>query len=304
MKIKLLENLSGQAHRIGFKTRQASPEILIILGIGGVITATVMACKATLKVDEVLEEYENKVAEINDTLEDPKYAERYSKEDSEMDIKTVKIKTAVKLVKLYAPAVIIGTMAIGCIVGSHYILQKRNAGLAAAYAAMDTAYKEYRKRVAEKYGEAAERDIRRGTKTDTIVEKIRDENGNEKEVERTVTTHNSANPYSRLFGEGNRGWERNASLNWFTLRNIQSICNRKLHSRGYLYLNEVYDMLGMECSEAGQVCGWIAEPKNTDWPNYVDFGLGEQPDEDEEPNMWIELNVAGIIVDQVHRRKY
>lgn len=305
MKLKLFENVPGAIHRTGFKVRQASPDILVVVGVVGVVAATVMACKATLKVDEVLAEHEEKVKQINETAEDPQYAARYSQEDCDTDLKNMKIKTAVKLAKLYAPAVIVGTLAIGCIVGSHYILQKRNAGLMAAYAALDTSFKEYRKRVAAKLGEEAEKEIRQGIKKETIMETIKDEDGNESQVERTVTTRDpSANPYTRLFDMTCKGWERNAHMNWFTLRNVQSILNRKLQLCGHLYLNDVYDILDMTKSEAGQSVGWMAEPPaDSDWENFVDLGLGDEPDENADPDMWITPNVQGIIVNKLKWRK-
>lgn len=302
MKLKFFENASGKMHRAGFKLHQASPDILVVVGVVGVVAATVMACKATLKVDEVISAHEKKVKEINETAEDPQYASRYSQEDCETDLKTVKVKTAVKLVKLYAPAVIVGTLAIGCIVGSHYILQKRNAGLMAAYTAIDTSFREYRKRVAEKYGEEAEKDIRRGVRRETIIETVKDENGQEQQVERTVETR-TPGAYSRMFDCSCKGWERNAHLNWFTLRNIQSVCNRKLQLNGHLYLNDVYEMLDMPFSEAGQVVGWIAEPTDSAWENFVDFGLGDEPEEDADPDMWITPNVQGVIVNKLKWRK-
>ena len=301
MKIKLFESASGTIHRGAFKLKQASPDILVIIGVVGVVASTIMACKATLKVDEVVTEHEEKIKEINETAEDPKYAERYSKEDCETDIKNMKIKTAVKLAKLYAPAVIVGTLAIGCIIGSHYILQKRNASLLAAYTALDTTFKEYRKRVAEKYGEDAEHDIRHGIRRETIMETIKNENGEETQVEKVITTR-TPGVHSRLFDCTCRGYEKNAHLNWYTLKNFQTICNRKLQLKKHLYLNEVYDMLDMPCSQAGQSLGWLAEPEDGTWDNYIDFGLGDEPGPDAEPDMWITPNVPGIIIDKVHWR--
>ena len=302
MKLKLFENVSGMAHRTGFKVRQASPDILVVVGVVGVVAATVMACKATLKVDDILTEHEEKVKEINETAEDPKYAERYSKEDCETDLKTVKIKTGVKLAKQYAPAVIVGVLSITCIVGSHYIMKKRNAGLVAAYTLLDTSVKEYRKRVAEKYGEEAEKDIRHGIRRETILETIKGEDGKEEQVEKTVETR-TPNGYSRLYDCTCTGWERHPNLNWYFLKRQEEIFNRRLHRNGYLFLNDVYELFGMPPSEAGQTVGWLADPLDEAWDNYIDFGLGDEPDEDADPDMWITPNVQGLIINKLKWRK-
>ena len=166
--MKVLNNLTSTityavGHTKTFFSRN-SAEILLIGGAIGVVTGTVMACKATLKADSVMDEYKAKKEKIGTCLENPEidYDEITAKED----LKNLTIQTAVKMIKCYAPAVILESFSIGTIFASNHIMQQRNAALAASCAAVEAAYKKYREKVVEKYGKEVDDELYYGTKTE------------------------------------------------------------------------------------------------------------------------------------------
>ena len=264
------------AKKAMFNVKKHSPEILIVAGIAGVVTSAVMACKATMKVNEVLAETKENIDKVHDVMADQGISEKeYSKEDSARDLAIIYAKAGVKLAKLYGPAIALGGLSLTAIVCSNNILRKRNVALAAAYTAIDTSYKQYRSRVIEKFGENVDREMKYGIKAVQIEEKTVDENGKKKTVKKTVEVVNpyDYSDYARFFDVGNPNWEKDSEYNLMFLKRQQAYANDKLKANGYLFLNEVYDMLGIPKSKAGQVVGWIYDPENGTGDNYVDFGI-------------------------------
>ena len=264
------------AKKAMFNVKKHSPEILIVAGIAGVVTSAVMACKATMKVNEVLAETKENINKVHDVMADQGISEKeYSKEDSARDLAIIYGKAGVKLAKLYGPAIALGGLSLTAIVCSNNILRKRNVALAAAYTAIDTSYKQYRSRVIEKFGENVDREMKYGIKAVQIEEKTVDENGKKKTVKNTVEVVNpyDYSDYARFFDVGNPNWEKDSEYNLMFLKRQQAYANDKLKANGYLFLNEVYDMLGIPKSKAGQVVGWIYDPENGSGDNYVDFGI-------------------------------
>lgn len=278
--LAIVNNLTKTANKVGFKLRKHSPEILMVAGVVGTVTSAVMACKATLKVNEVVEETKETIDKIHTATEKGKTESGldYSAEDSKKDLTIVYAQTGLKFVKLYAPSVILGTLSITSILASNNILRKRNIALGAAYAAIDKSFKEYRGRVIERFGEAVDRELKYNIKSQKIEEVVTDpETGKEKKVKSTVDVidPNLYSEYARFFDDGCKGWEKNAEYNLMFLRATQNFANDLLRSRGYLFLNDVYDMLGIERTKAGQIVGWVYDPDNPDHngDNYVDFGI-------------------------------
>ena len=134
------------------KAKKYSPEILLGAGIVSIIAGTVKACKSTPKAVRIMEEA-NKNLDIIHEVEQTKSKEEYSEKDYRKDIALTYIQTSGKLIKNYLPAALLIGAGIGFIFGSHHILTKRNAALSAAYMLAEQGYSEYRKRVAEKFGE-------------------------------------------------------------------------------------------------------------------------------------------------------
>ncbi|MGN1370910.1 MAG: DUF6353 family protein [Candidatus Coprovivens sp.] len=274
--MKINDNLKLKANRFGLKVKKYSPEILIVAGTVGVVASAIMACKATTKVNDILEDAKENIEKINEVKSDPTFSDNYSEEDAKKDLVITYTQTAVKLVKLYTPSIILGTASLTCIITSNNILRKRNVALAAAYGTIDKSFKEYRKRVADRFGEEVEHQIRYNIKAEQFEESKVNENGEEEKETKTVNVCDPLagySDYARFFDDGCTGWEKDPEYNLMFLKAQQQYANDLLRSRGHLFLNEVYDMLGIPRSKAGQVVGWIYDPDNPVGDNYVDFGI-------------------------------
>ena len=264
-------------HRVGFQIKKHSPEILLVTGITGVVTSAVMACKATTKVDAIIEESKKSIDMIHEGMEAGNICDvEYTEEDGKKDLAIVYIQTGVKFAKLYGPSVLLGLTSIGCILASNNIIHKRNVALSAAYTAIDRSFKGYRSRVIERFGENMDRELRYNIKTQEVKETVVDEEtGKKKTVKSTVSVvdPNTYSDYARFFDEYCAGWTKDAEYNLMFLRQQQNYANELLKSRGHLFLNEVYDMLGIDRTKAGNIVGWIYDEKHPIGDNFVDFGI-------------------------------
>lgn len=277
-KLEIMNTVTRSLHRAGFKFKKYSPEILVGAGIVGVVGSAVMACKATTKLDEVLEEPKEKIEKIHELMENPDMVpegKEYTEEDGKKDLTIMYTQSAVKVVKLYAPAVILGTVSIAAILGGHHILRKRNLALAAAYATIDKGFKEYRGRVIERFGEELDKELKYNIKAKEIEETVVNEDGSENTVKKTVNVAdpNTTSDYARFFDDGCNGWTKDPEFNLMFLKDQQRYANDLLKTRGHLFLNEVYDMLGIPRSTAGAVVGWVYDEKHPVGDNFVDFGI-------------------------------
>jgi hypothetical protein len=274
-KTEFVAKLTRTFNRTSLKLQKHSPEILLVAGTVGVVASTVMACKATLKVEEIVDDAKQKIDTIHEVAADPAMAEKYSEEDSKKDLAIVYTQTAVKFIKLYGPAVVLGVASLGCMIGSNRILNKRNAALAAAYAAVDKSFKEYRGRVIERFGEKMDKELRYNIKAQEVEETTTDENGNEVVTKKTIEVidPNNYSQYAIIFDDGNEGWDPDPERTKYFLIQQQNWANERLKARGHLFLNEVYDLLGAKRTKAGAQVGWVYDEANTFGDNFVDFGI-------------------------------
>lgn len=288
-KAQIISSVTRGFHKASFALKKHSPEILVVAGVVGTVTSAVMACKATTKLSTILDESKDNVTQINEyrselvdligkTEDDTVKAEleaKYSEEDRKKDLAIVYAQTGLKLVKLYAPSVILGAMSLASILTSHKILRTRNVALAAAYATVDKGFKEYRGRVVDRFGKELDKELRYNIKAKEIEETVMHEDGTESTVTKTVEVAdpNSHSIYARFFDDGCLGWDKDAEYNLIFLKQTQNTANEILKNRGYLYLNEVYEMLGIPKTKAGHVVGWIYDEKNPVGDNFVDFGI-------------------------------
>ena len=309
MKTEFLTKASRLANKAGLQIKKHSPEILMVAGVVGTVASTVLACKATTKVNKILNESKAAIDVIHGGMEEGNInGVEYTQEDGKKDLTITYAQTGIKLVKLYAPAVALGTLSLTSIIAGHRILKKRNLALAAAYAVVDKNFKDYRGRVVERFGETLDKELRYNIKAKEIEEIVVDENGNQgvkkkTEYEIEIPKHSE---YAKFFDEGCPDWQKDANFNLMYLRKQQDYANDLLKSRGYLFLNEVYEMLGIQRTPAGQVVGWIYDEKNPNGDNYIDFGIYDVTDERKrafvngfERNILLDFNVDGVIYDMI-----
>ena len=278
--------------------RKHSPEILMVAGVIGTVAGAVMACKETLELEDVLDECKQEKMELEE-----QYAmcEQYSEDALKKDQVKLTIKQVAKIVKLYAPSVIMEATSIGVIFASNDIMRKRNASMAAAYATLNSMYKRYRQNVIESYGEEVDKDMRFGVKHEKVTEI--DEDGNKVKIDaKIVDLDNTAlaiSDYSRFFQEGCRGFDNSGRYNFLYLKGVQTMFNNKLIADGYVMLNDVYRELGFDTIPEGWSIGWVYDEENPIGDNYIDFGLYEARNKNQravngwEPVILMDFNVDG-----------
>ena len=281
------------------KLKKHSPEILVVAGIAGTVVSAVLACKATTKVAEILDETKGTLDTIHEGMETGAInGQEYTIEDGKKDTVVVYAQTGVKFAKLYGPAIILGTLSITSILASNNILRKRNVALGAAYAAIDKSFKEYRGRVIERFGEQVDTELKYGIKAKKFEEiEVDPETGKEKKVKKTVMVAdpNLQSDYAVYFDSKSRNYETNPDYNRMFLKAQQAFANDKLQTRGHLFLNEVLDDLDLPRTPAGQIVGWTKDGPD----GYVNFRIVEVERETEdghhEPALLLDFNVEGNI---------
>lgn len=310
-KLEIMNTLSRKFGKTGLKLKKHSPEILVGVGIVGVVSSTIMACKATTKLDEVLAEPKDKIEKIHELMENPDMVpegKEYTEEDGKKDLTIMYTQSAIKVIRLYAPAVALGTLSIAAILGGHHILRKRNVALAAAYATIDKSFKDYRGRVIERFGAELDKELKYNIKAAEVEETVVDEKGKEKKVKKTVNVAdpNVYSEYAKFFDESCPGFTKDPEYNLMFLKDQQRYANDLLKAKGYLFLNDVYEMLGIQRTQAGQIVGWIYDEKNPIGDNFVDFGIYDLHKEANrdfvngyERVILLDFNVDGDILDMI-----
>lgn len=286
--------VSKAVARQGLLARKNSPTILFGAGLVGMVSSTVLACRATLQLSEEFHKTKN-------DLEIAKSIEHYhSENDRQKDVTLIYARCVFSIGKLYAPSILLGAASIGCLAKSHNILQERNLALMAAYTAVDEAFTRYRAKVVEKYGEDEDRNLRYESEKMTIVD-----DGSKRDV-KVLTEENEHSMYSRFFDEYSDSWSKEPEYNFVFLLCQQQWANDMLRARGHLFLNEVYDTLGLTRTRAGSIVGWVMGDEGD---NQVDFGIfeGEEPNVRDFVNgrnasILLDFNVDGVIWDRIPER--
>ena len=298
-KTEIMKSVNGVASKTIMKLKKHSPEILVVAGIAGTVVSAVLACKATTKVAEILDETKGTLDTIHEGMKTGAInGQEYTTEDGKKDTVVVYAQTGMKLAKLYGPAIILGTLSITSILASNNIIRKRNVALGAAYAAIDKSFKEYRGRVIERFGEQVDTELKYGIKAKKFEEiEVDPETGKEKKVKKTVMVAdpNLQSDYAVYFDSKSRNYETNPDYNRMFLKAQQAFANDKLQTRGHLFLNEVLDDLDLPRTTAGQIVGWTKDGPD----GYVNFRIVEVERETEdgrhEPALLLDFNVEGNI---------
>lgn len=320
-KDEIVNAMTRTASKYGYRLKKASPTIMIVGAAVCGITATVMACKATIKAQDIIEEHKAEVKTIHETKEQIesgqlilKEGAAYTEEDVKKDITAVYLHTGVKLMKAYAPAVSLGTAALGCMFGSHHIMSKRNATLTAAYVALDKTFSEYKSRVTERFSDRVQQELEHNIKAVEVESTVKKDDGTEeviREYKDIASKHEGV--YTCLFDESVDTWQPDADLNRNYLLMVERAANKRLKTQGHLFLNEVLSMIGTYGGvtmrrPAGQVVGWIYAPNDPKKHNDVDFHITAYDAGNDalnsfidgfERSVMIEFNCDGVIIDKI-----
>ena len=331
MNFKALGNTFASTGKyIGIRMVKHSPTILAVAGTAGIITAAVMACKATLKLEDTMTESKDKIDEVKDALADAQAdpeaegAKDYIERGYKKDLVKGYLQMGLNLGKLYGPAILVGAASIACIFSSKKILENRYSACLAACTTTERLFADYRKRVVDELGKDADIRFRHGIRQEEVEIPEYDKKGNIKKdkdgndkykVEKVSVVENGIpeghSEYARFFDELSTEYDRSSEYNKNYILAQQRILNQKLHEQGYLFLNDAYEALGLPKSKAGQVVGWIYD---RDHQSYVDFGMFDvyrlSNDErlqksafinGQEPSILLDFNVDGVIIDEVFR---
>lgn len=281
-----------------------SPRILFVGGMVGMVGSTVLACRATLKLEDTLSQIEgekDRAHQVKSHVDSPEYNGDATYPDNELkrDLTIISIRGVGSIAKLYAPSIVLGAVSVAALTKSHNILQDRNLALTAAYTAIDAAFQRYRERVIDRYGEEVDREMRFETEEVDII----DENG--KLISTTRVVDDPGTAYSRFFDEySSRSWSPDPEINLLFLRSQQTWLNDRLRARGHVFLNEVYRELGLSDTKAGAIVGWRWNKNSGD--DYIDFGIWDGKQEavndffnGREGAILLDFNVDGLIYDKL-----
>lgn len=295
MNLKTISNaVTSRFGRQVLNAHKHAPALLFGAGVVGVVATVVLASRATLKLHDVLDDAQETLEKVAN-LEHATYSER----DRQRDAALVYFKTGAKIAGMYLPAFAVGAVSIAALTGSHVILTRRNVALTAAYAAIEKGFREYRERVVKEMGEDKDREFRYGAKTRTIVEDTEDG-----PVTKDITVGDmpmGGSIYARWFDDSCSPWQKQPEYNRFFLQCQQNYANDLLRVKGWVTLNEVYEMLGLKRTQAGMVVGWVLD----DGDGYIDFGVfNNGPGTRDFVNGWadrvlLDFNVDGVIFDKV-----
>lgn len=286
MNLGIVTRLAGRA---GLVLSKHAPTILTAAGTAGFIGTTILASKATLNVEETISEEAALLVKVHEAHEAGKLEDK----DALHDKVILYTRMTTKLAKLYAPALILGAASIVSLATGHGIMLKRNASLAAAYAAVDQAFKTYKKKVESKFGKDAVIDALVSTAEEDLTK-------NDLTME-AIAAVDGVSPYGVVFDETNNNWSADEDLSMLHLKCQQQYANDILQTRGHIFLNEVYKMLGFPHTPAGAVTGWVKG--NGD--DFVDFNIFEGTFEGEDEKgrtvtKWaLDFNVDGVMYDKI-----
>jgi hypothetical protein len=278
------------------------PHIMFGAGIVGIPLTTYLACKATLKIDDVLKEKEDLIEYIDD--ERAKLtSDEYSIEHYQQDLTIVNSQSIVKLVKLYLPAGGVMLASIALLTGGHYIMTGRVAALASAYKILDNSYKEYRKRVKEEHGEDYDNELRLSSRT----VKLEEEEIKETNPSVAIARFDPQNEFIKIYGEDTTtNWQNDHQRNLWFLEAQERQANFMLDLKGHVFYNEVMDLLGLQRTKAGAITGWI-KSGSTEPTKFISFGIRNAPEEIRNyypngltnPPFVLDFNVDGVIFDAI-----
>lgn len=286
MNLGVVTRLAGRA---GLVLSKHAPTILTAAGTAGFIGTTILASKATLKVEETIAEEAALLVKVHEAHDAGKLEDK----DALHDKVILYTRMTTKLAKLYAPALILGAASIVSLATGHGIMLKRNASLAAAYAAVDQAFKTYKKKVESKFGKEAVLDALVSTAEEDLTK-------NEPTLE-AIAAVDDVSPYGVIFDSSNHNWSADEDLAMLHLKCQQQYANDILQTRGHIFLNEVYKMLGFPHTPAGAVTGWVKGHGD----DFVDFNIYDGMFEGEDSNgrtvtKWaLDFNVDGVMWDKI-----
>jgi Family of unknown function (DUF6353) len=253
----------AKAGRAALVAQKYAPQILLGAGVIGVVTTTVLASKATLNLEAVLDKHREDIDVVNEAAH-IKTSEEYPSTAHKRDLTLIHLRTFKELAKLYALPAGLGILSISMIIGSHGIQYKRNVAAVAAYQTVQTQFAKYRARVAKEYGYEKDEEFARGYN----VERVVSEDGTE--VTNVTIDGVKLDETLYFFEPSNVNWKNSPEYNLNYVRAQETFANQRLSARGHLFLNEVLSDLGLPHTKEGAILGWVLDENGA---NHIDLGI-------------------------------
>ena len=305
------EALSAGLHKVAFGLRKVGPEIGTVAGMAGIAASAIYLYKAVNESKDILAKVKEEVKKLEDEGADEK------------DIKAVKIAGGVAVAKKVALPAGLAVASSATVLGIHHEMRKENRRLSEVITQTSLAYNALKNEIREQLGdEQADELIYSVRKPDKKEIKEIEENSPRKD-EITDEERKSyrisdgeeitPSPYAVFFDETCNNYSDDPEYNKNTLILLQAQLNERLKRVGYVYLNEVYEKLGVEKTEAGHVMGWRYAPHdpNHEGDNQIDFNMWDIRSRANrrfingyEPVVLLDFNIdPEPIMHQVYRRK-
>jgi len=302
-KLALLKSaVTNKMSRQIFLLAKHKPTIFIVVGGVGLFAAGVCAYRSTLKIDMIVDDAQAKLRKIKAGNDQ----QNYTSMDEQRDTAVVYIQTVGKVVKAVLPAAALAVASGALIFKGHCIFKTQIAGLIGAYNILDRDYKDYRRRIVEDYGPEKDKQFKTGIRKELVTTTDTSEDGEERSIVKSIGTvdpYKKDRPFAKWFGKGNKLWHKSPAYNIIFLRCQQQFANQLLQARKshHVFLNEVYDSLGLDHTSEGAVCGWTLDGEGD---GYISFGLpcldfNEAEMHYESEDFYLDFNVDGIIYDKI-----
>lgn len=292
-----------------------APEILVGTGVAGFGLTVYGACKATVRAQEILDEKETKLNLIQEQQNRGDITAIAAANFAENEKK----KARNGLIRAYVPVATTGVASVILVLGGYRMINGRLVATAAAYKTLEAGFDRYRNNVRGEFGEETDWRMLNSIKPEDMEKAIE-----EREINRAIEADNKRKKlhhkkkrdsyqeiYSKIFDQYSDRWRRSWTPDqvFQYLRQKQREANDMLAIRKHIFLNEVYDLLGLERTEEGAVVGWIITKNNPD--SFVDFGIDNMPEgklreilsatRNEDIQIRLHFNPDGLIYNMIGR---
>lgn len=292
--------------KVGRKFAKNKPEIYFGVGIACGIGAIGAAFYAGTKAKDIIDVTKKEINEVKYVWESEDIPlEKYSEKDYKKDMVIAYGRGVGRAAKVVIPVLVLADISFAFLLKSNHIHKTRATALGLAYTGLNEQFNKYRERVVSEHGEETDRMYAHGLyKEDIEVEETnaKGETKTKKVKGATIVGNDEYSPYAKYFDEGCRNWSKNPEDNLVFLRSQQRYADDILHTRGHIFLNDVYEALGIPKTEAGQYVGWMLGNGDDE----VDFGIYDaykQVNRDfingYEPVILLDFNVDGVISDKL-----
>ena len=274
--MNILKPVTGAFSRAAGKIKPKMPGILMWGGLVGVGCGTVMLCKTmATDVPEILDHYRRKKQEIETNLPEAKL-DTESRKEKKRQIRKLRLDTGLKIGKKAAPGAAIEALGLTSMCGSNHMLKKINAELSVVCVGLKTGWDKYREGVRKEFGEEADDRLMHGYEEKTVTETAEDGTVTEKKIKVVKKGADMPSIYARIFAYGEAdGAERSEDYNRQFLKLQAENANLFFKANKKMMLNDLYDMLGIKRSVAGNHVGWIYDKNNPSGDNCIDLRVQE-----------------------------